>query len=83
MISGKFRNKNAARVATPEQVAWLTKFLEHHTNLDGQEVADYYNTVCEAFGSKIAHLYPAAFADLFLFGLGLQEFSPASVEYGG
>lgn len=50
LISGKFRNKNAARVATPEQVAWLTKFLEHHTNLDGQEVADYYNTVCEAFG---------------------------------
>ena len=36
--------------STPEQVAWLTKFLEHHTNLDGQEVADYYNTVCEAFG---------------------------------
>ena len=50
LISGKFRNKNAARVATPEQVAWLTKFLEHHTNLDGQEVADYYNMVCEAFG---------------------------------
>ncbi len=50
LISGKFRNKNAARVATPEQVAWLTKFLEHHTNLDGQEVADYYNTVAQNFG---------------------------------
>ena len=50
LISGKFRNKNAARVATPEQVAWLTKFLEHHTNLDGQEVADYYNTVAQSFG---------------------------------
>lgn len=50
LISGKFRNKNAARVATPEQVAWLTKFFEHHTNLDGQEVADYYNTVAQGFG---------------------------------
>ncbi len=50
LVSGKFRNKNAARVATPEQVAWLTKFLEHHTNLDGQEVADYYNTVAQNFG---------------------------------
>lgn len=50
LISGKFRNKNAARVATPEQVAWLTRFLEHHTNLDGQEIADYYNTVAQAFG---------------------------------
>lgn len=52
LISGKFRNKNAARVATPEQVALITKFIGYHTNLDCQEVADYYNTVCEALGWK-------------------------------
>lgn len=50
LISGKFRNKNAARVATPEQVALITKFIGYHTNLDCQEIADYYNTVCEAMG---------------------------------
>ena len=48
LISGKFRNKNAAKVATPEQVALITKFIGHHTNLDCQEIADYYNTVCES-----------------------------------
>ena len=52
LVSGKFRNKNAARVATPEQVALITKFIGYHTNLDCQEVADYYNTVCEALGWK-------------------------------
>lgn len=50
LISGKFRNKNAARVATAEQVALITKFIGFHTNLDCQEVADYYNTVCESLG---------------------------------
>lgn len=52
LISGKFRNKNAARVATPEQVALITKFIGYHTNPDCQEVADYYNTVCVALGWK-------------------------------
>lgn len=50
LISGKFRNKNAARVATKEQVALITKFIGFHTNLDCQEVADYYNTVCDTLG---------------------------------
>lgn len=52
LISRKFSNKNAARVATAEQIALITKFLGYHTNLDCQEVADYYNTVCEAMGWK-------------------------------
>lgn len=46
LVSGKFRNKNAAKVATPEQIAFITKFLGYHTNPDCQEVADYYNTAC-------------------------------------
>lgn len=50
LISGRFRNKNAARVATAEQVAIITKFLSHHTNLDCAEVAEYYNTVASAYG---------------------------------
>ena len=47
LISGKFRNVNAAKIATEEQVAWLTKFLGHHVNADCQEIADAYNKVAE------------------------------------
>lgn len=49
LISGKFCNKNAAKAATPEQVAWMVKLLSCHTNLDCQEIADYYNTACTNF----------------------------------
>ncbi len=49
LISGKFCNKNAAKAATPEQVAWMVKLLSCHTNLDCQEIADYYNTACSNF----------------------------------
>lgn len=49
-ISGKFKNKNAARIATPEQIALITKFIGFHTNLDCAEVAEYYNTVAGEFG---------------------------------
>lgn len=50
LISGKFRNKNAARVATKEQIALITKFIGYHTNHDCVEVAEYYNTVAATFG---------------------------------
>lgn len=50
LISGKFRNKNAAKIATPEQIAWLTKLLSYHTNLDCQEIAEYYNGVADKNG---------------------------------
>lgn len=52
LISGKFCNKNAASVATEEQIAFLTKFIGYHTNLDCVEVADYFNTVAEGKGWK-------------------------------
>lgn len=52
LISGKFRNGNAAKVATKEQVAWITKFIGFHTNVDCQEVADAYNTFCDTCGWK-------------------------------
>ncbi len=50
LISGKFRNKNAVKVATPEQAAWIVKLLSAHTNLDCQEVADYYNDAAKEKG---------------------------------
>lgn len=50
LISGKFKNKNAARVATEEQIAWLTKILGIHTNLDCQEVAEMYNRAAAEYG---------------------------------
>lgn len=52
LISGKHGNKNAAKVATEEQVAWMTKFIGHHSNPDCVEVAEAYNTVCEGRGWK-------------------------------
>ncbi len=51
LISGKFRNKNAAKIATPEQIAWITKFLGFHTNLDNVEISEYYNMLCQAYNT--------------------------------
>jgi len=47
LVSGKFRNRNAAKVATEEQIAWILKLLSVHTNLDCQEIADYYNVAAK------------------------------------
>lgn len=52
LISGKFRNKNAAKVATEVQIAWLTQFAGYHTNLDCVEAAEAYNTVARNFNWK-------------------------------
>ncbi len=59
LISGKFRNKNAAKVATPEQVAWILKLLSAHTNLDCQEIADYYNVAAKEYDWKPITRYVA------------------------
>lgn len=52
LISGKFRNKNAAKVATEEQIAWLTMLLQAHTKLDCVEVTEYYNIAAEKHNWK-------------------------------
>ncbi|MDE6065234.1 MAG: hypothetical protein K2G27_00235, partial [Duncaniella sp.] len=52
LISGKFRNKNASRVATEAQIAWLTQFLGHHSNVDCVEVTEAYNAVATSFNWK-------------------------------
>lgn len=52
LVSGRFRNKNAARIATEEQIAWLIMLLQAHTKLDGQEIADYYNAAAKERGWK-------------------------------
>ena len=52
LISGRFQNANAAKVATPEQVAWMVKLLSCHTNLDCEEVAGYYNTAAKQYKWK-------------------------------
>ena len=59
LISGKFRNKNAAKVATSEQNAWMIKFLSYHTNIDCQEIAEAYNTVAKANSWKPITRYVA------------------------
>ena len=52
LVSGKFRNKNAAKVATEAQIAWFTQFASHHTNPDCVEVAEAYNCVADTFNWK-------------------------------
>lgn len=52
LISGKYGNKSAAKVALEEQIAWVTQLCKHHVNLDCQDVAEAYNAVCEAKGWK-------------------------------
>lgn len=59
LVSGKFRNKNAAKVATPEQIAWIIKLLSAHTNLDCQEIADYYNVAAKEYKWKPITRYVA------------------------
>lgn len=46
-ISGKYQNKNAAKVSEDVQEAVLTQLISHHNNLDNAEVAEYYNKVAE------------------------------------
>ena len=50
LISGKYNNSNAAAQSTPEQKAWLYKFVSYHTNPDCEEVAQAYNTVADEYG---------------------------------
>lgn len=52
LISGRFSNRNAASVASETQIAWLTQFAGHHSNLDCVEVAEAYNAVAEHFDWK-------------------------------
>lgn len=59
LISGKFRNRNAAKVATEVQIAWILKLLSTHTNLDCQEIADYYNVAAKEYGWKPITRYVA------------------------
>ena len=52
LVSGKFRNRNAAKVVTETQIAWLTQFAGYHTNCDCVEVAEAYNAVADSFKWK-------------------------------
>jgi hypothetical protein len=45
LVSGKFMNNNAKRVAMPEQEAMLRKLLSYRNNLDNEQVKDAYNIV--------------------------------------
>lgn len=45
LVSGKFLNNNAKRVAMPQQEAMLRKLLGYRNNLDNEQVKDAYNIV--------------------------------------
>lgn len=50
MISKKYQNNNAAKVADGEQEAFMTQLLAHHNNLDNVTVAGYYNAMARQMG---------------------------------
>ena len=47
LISRKFQNSNAAKVASEEQQAMIMRLLCDHRNLDNEQVAMLYNVVAE------------------------------------
>lgn len=50
MVSSKWANKNAAKVADEQQTALLMQLIGHHNNLDNVVIADTYNKVAEMQG---------------------------------
>lgn len=43
LVSGKFRNSNASKIAAAEQEELLIKLLSDHRNFDNKQVAMFYN----------------------------------------
>ena len=50
LISRKFQNSNASKVATEEQKAVIMRLLCDHRNLDNEQVAMLYNIIAEKMG---------------------------------
>lgn len=50
LISGKFLNKNSAKVADIEQEATIRELLRKHNNFDNVQIADLYNFFGEKMG---------------------------------
>lgn len=50
LISGKFLNKNASKVADIDQEALIRQLFRKANNLDNQQVADLYNIIAEVKG---------------------------------
>ncbi len=50
LISRKFQNSNAAKVASEEQQAMIMRLMCDHRNLDNEQVAMLYNVVAEKLG---------------------------------
>ena len=48
LVSGKFRNRNAAKIAGTQQENLLIKLLADHRNLDNSQVAKIYNYIAQA-----------------------------------
>lgn len=52
LISGKLANSNSRKVSTKQQKALIDELIAKHTNLDNQLIADVFNTVAKALGTK-------------------------------
>lgn len=47
LVSGKFRNSNAAKVSNEEQEALMVRLMSDYRNLDNEQIASLYNVVAE------------------------------------
>ena len=50
LVSGKFRNSNAAKVSNDEQEALMVRLMSDYRNLDNEQVASLYNVVADKMG---------------------------------
>ncbi len=49
-ISGKYRNNNAAKIATDEQIAVVIRLMNDPRNLDNPQIVMFYNIIAEKMG---------------------------------
>jgi hypothetical protein len=50
LISGRYANKNKAKVRTPEQEALIVRLLGDHRNWDNERIAELYNFIASNMG---------------------------------
>lgn len=80
LISGKFLNKNSAKVCDVEQEATIRELLRKHNNFDNVQVAELYNFFGEKMGwesispSTIANYRTKFDLDTVAFRKGIKHF---------
>lgn len=80
LVSGKFLNKNSAKVVDIEQEATIRELLRKHNNFDNVQIADLYNFFGEKMGweaispSTVANYRTKFELDTVAFRKGIKHF---------